>query len=79
MRWWGEVTNTLNQAGNREAGLQAEKLGDAAAKKYGATVFCSFQCDRFDAQGYDDTLKDLCCVHSHVDSRPATTCATGSR
>ena len=66
VRWWGEVTNTLNQAGNGEAGLQAEKLGDAAAKKYGATVFCSFLCDRFDAQGYDDMLKDLCCVHSHV-------------
>jgi hypothetical protein len=66
VRWWGEVTNTLNQAGNREAGLQAEKLGDAAARKYGATVFCSFLCDKFDARGYDDALKDLCCVHSHV-------------
>jgi hypothetical protein len=66
VRWWGEVTNTLHHAGNPEAGLQAEKLGDAAAGKYGATVFCSFLCDKFDAQGYDDVLHDLCCVHSHV-------------
>jgi hypothetical protein len=66
VRWWGEVTNTLHHAGNPEAGLHAEKLGDAAARKYGATVFCSFLCDKFDAQGYDDVLHDLCCVHSHV-------------
>jgi hypothetical protein len=66
VRWWGEVTNTLSQAGNREAGLQAEKLGDAAARKYGATVFCSFLCDKFDSRGYDDALKELCCLHSHV-------------
>jgi hypothetical protein len=66
VRWWGEVTNTLYHAGNREAGLQAEKLGDAAARKYGATVFCSFLCDKFDARGYDEVLHDLCCLHSHV-------------
>ena len=66
VRWWGEVTSTLHHRGEREAGLAAERLGDAAAKKYGATVFCSFLCDRFDAHGYDDVLKDLCCLHSHV-------------
>jgi hypothetical protein len=65
-RWWGEITSTLHQRGEREAGLAAERLGDAAAKKHGATVFCSFLCDRFDARGYDEVLKDLCCVHSHV-------------
>lgn len=66
VRWWGEMTNTLHHRGHREAGLQAEKLGDAAARKYGATVFCSFLCDKFDSQGYDHILKDLCCIHSHV-------------
>ena len=66
VRWWGEVTNTLHHAGSPQAGLQAEKLADAAARKYGATVFCSFLCDRFDAQGYDEILHDLCCVHSHL-------------
>lgn len=66
VRWWGEVTNTLYHGGEREAGLQAEKLGDAAARKYGATVFCSFLCDRFESRGYDDVLHELCCVHSHV-------------
>jgi len=66
VRWWGEVTNTLHHAGNPEAGLHAEKLADAAARKYGATVFCSFLCDKFDAQGYDDVLQNLCCLHSHV-------------
>ena len=67
VRWWGEITNTLHHRhGNREAGLQAEKLGDAAAKKYGATVFCSFLADKYDSRGYDEILTDLCCVHSHV-------------
>jgi hypothetical protein len=66
VRWWGEMTSTLHHAGNPEAGLQAEKLGDAAARQYGATVFCSFLCDKFDAQGYDDVLQNLCCLHSHV-------------
>ena len=67
VRWWGEMTSTLHHRhGNREAGLEAERLADAAAKKYGAKVFCSFLCDKFDAHGYDSTLKDLCCVHSHV-------------
>jgi hypothetical protein len=66
VRWWGEVTNTLHHRGERAAGLLAERLGDAAAKKYGATLFCSFRCDRFDARGYDDVLTDLCCLHSHV-------------
>lgn len=71
VRWWGELTNTLyHRHGNREAGLQAEQLGDAAAKKYGATVFCSFMCDKYDSRGYDEILKDLCCVHSHVIPAP---------
>jgi MEDS: MEthanogen/methylotroph, DcmR Sensory domain len=66
VRWWSELTNTLHHAGNPEAGLQAEKLADAAARKYGATLFCSFLCDKFEARGYDDVLRDLCCLHSHV-------------
>jgi hypothetical protein len=66
VRWWGEMTNTLHHAGNPEAGLHAVKLADAAARKYGATVFCSFLCDKFDAQGYDEVLHDLCCIHSHL-------------
>jgi len=66
VRWWAEMTNTLHHRGERKTGLLAEKLGNAAAKKYGATVFCSFLCDRFDCQGYDGVLRDLCCVHSHV-------------
>ena len=71
VRWWGELTNTLHHRhGNREAALQAEQLGDAAAKKYGATVFCSFMCDKYDSRGYDEILKDLCCVHSHVIPAP---------
>jgi hypothetical protein len=66
VRWWGEISNTLYHRGEREACLRAEKLGDAAAKKYGATLFCSFLCDKYDARGYDRGLKDMCCVHSHV-------------
>jgi hypothetical protein len=66
VRWWGEVTSTLLQHGARAAGLAAERHADAAAKKYGATIFCPFLCDRFDPRRYDDLLHELCCVHSHV-------------
>jgi hypothetical protein len=66
VRWWGELTNTLLQRGERSAGLAAERLADDAAKKYGATIFCPFLCDRFDARRYDEVMKELCCVHSHV-------------
>ncbi len=66
VRWWGEITTTLIAHGEREAGLAAERLGDAAAKQYGARVFCSCPCDRYDARAYDEELKELCSVHSHV-------------
>jgi hypothetical protein len=66
VRWWGEITSTLLQHGEREAGLRAERVADAAAKKHGVAVFCPFLGDRFDARRYDAVLKDLCCIHSHV-------------
>lgn len=66
VRWWGEVATTLLARGERAAGLAAEQLAGAAAKAFGATVFCSYPCDRYDASGYGEELKELCCVHSHV-------------
>jgi hypothetical protein len=66
VRWWGEMTNALHQRGQHEAGLAAERVAGAAAKQQGATVFCSFLCDRYDARAYEHALCDLCCVHSHV-------------
>lgn len=66
VRWWGEMTTTLCRRGERAPGLEAERLADLAAKKHGATVFCSYLCDRFDAGGYDATLTELCSIHSHV-------------
>jgi len=66
VRWWGEMTNFLYQQGDPQAGLLAEDLGDAAARKYGARLLCSFQCDRFDPQGYDGVLRDMCAKHTHV-------------
>jgi len=66
VRWWSEITTTLAGRDERGAGLAAERLADAAAKTHGATVFCSYPCDRYDARGYGEGLKELCCVHSHV-------------
>jgi hypothetical protein len=66
VRWWGEMTNVLHQQGKTRAALEAENAGGAAAKKHGATVLCSFLCDRFDPTGYDGILKDICCKHTHV-------------
>lgn len=66
VRCWGEMTNMLHQRGDHDAALAAERVADAAAKKQGATVFCSFLCDRYDARAYEHALRELCCVHSHV-------------
>lgn len=66
LRWWGEITGILHQRGETRAGLAAEHAGNALAREHGATIFCSFLCDRYDARYYDDTLKELCCLHSHV-------------
>ena len=66
VRWWGEMSNVLQQQGKRRAAMAAEGLGDAAAKKYGIALFCSFLCDKFDPRGYDGILRDVCGAHSHV-------------
>jgi len=66
VRWWGEMTTTLIERGERDAGLAAERLADALAKTCNATVFCSYPCDRYDARGYGEELVELCCIHSHV-------------
>jgi hypothetical protein len=66
LRWWGEMTTTLIERGERDAGLAAERLADALAKTCNATVFCSYPCDRYDARGYGEELVELCCIHSHV-------------
>lgn len=66
VRWWGEMSNVLHQQGNKQGALLAEELGDAAAKKYGISLFCSFLYDRFDPHGYDGILRDVCGKHSHV-------------
>ncbi len=66
LRWWGEVSNILLQHGDKKAALAAEDLGDEAAHEHGLTLLCSYLCDRFDPQSYDDTLHTICCKHSHV-------------
>lgn len=66
VRWWGEMTTTLIAHGEREAGLAAEHLADATAKRYGVRVLCSCPCDRYDAQAYGAQLSELCSAHSHV-------------
>jgi hypothetical protein len=66
VRWWGEMSNVLHQQGNVRAAMAAEGLGDAAAKKHGISLFCSFLYDKFDARGYEGILKDVCGAHTHV-------------
>lgn len=66
VRWWGEMSDLLHQQGNTQAALAAEDLGDAAVKKYGISLFCSFLYDKFDPHGYDGIFRDVCGKHSHV-------------
>ena len=66
VRWWGEITSTLCQRGQREAGLAAERAADEIAKKQGVKVLCPHLGDKYDPRAYDDTLMHLCCLHSHV-------------
>ena len=60
------MSDVLHQRGNTSAAIRDEELCDAVAKKHGAAIFCSLQCDRFDPAAYDGALKDVCCKHSHV-------------
>ena len=66
VRWWGEITSTLYQRGEREAGLAAEKAADETAKKQGVKILCPYLGDKYDPCAYNETLLDLCCLHSHV-------------
>lgn len=66
VRWWGEMSSVLHQAGNARGSLLAEELADAATRKHGIKLFCSFLYDRFDPLGYDGILWHVCGKHSHV-------------
>lgn len=66
VRWWGEITRTLYQRGEREAGLAAEKAADEIAKKQGVKILCPYLGDKYDPRAYNETLLELCCLHSHV-------------
>lgn len=66
VRWWGEMSNVFHQLGNERGVLLDEDIGDMLCRKYSVSLFCSFQCDRFDARNYDGLLQEVCCRHSHV-------------
>lgn len=66
VRWWGEMTNIAHQQGDDRAALRMEELADAGARKLGFSLFCSFLCDKFDPQGYEGILTEMCGKHSHV-------------
>lgn len=66
VRWWGEISNVLNLRGHAQDALRAEDLAGAVARKHGVTVLCSYLLDRFDPQGYEGMLRDVCAKHSHV-------------
>jgi len=66
VRWWGEITSTLYQRGEREAGLAAEKDADEIARKHGVKILCPYLGDKYDPRAYGDALMRLCCLHSHV-------------
>ncbi len=66
VRWWGEISHVLEKQGNMRAALEAENLGDAAARKHEIGLLCSYPCDNFDPSGYDGRLHTLCDKHSHL-------------
>lgn len=65
LRWWGEMSNLMLCHGATRDALQAEEYADAAARRHGAALFCSYLIDRFDPR-HHGVLKELCCRHSHV-------------
>jgi hypothetical protein len=66
VRWWGEITSTLYQRGQHQGGIAAEKAADEIAKKRGVTILCPYLGDKYDPRAYNETLLELCCLHSHV-------------
>lgn len=65
VRWWGEISNVLNQQGNAEAALACERLANSAIARHGLTVLCSYLGDNFDPAAYDGILPPLCAAHTH--------------
>ena len=66
LRWWGEMSNVFNKLGLQTAVLRDEEIGDGICRKYGLSLMCSFQCDRFDPASYNGCLQDVCTRHTHV-------------
>ena len=66
LRWWGEMTQLLHEAGDTAGAMRAEALIGEIGNDGRITVLCSFSCDRFDPGAYDGVLGKLCCTHSHV-------------
>lgn len=66
IRWWGEMSDPFYLRGDARAAVRLEEISESLAQEYGATVFCSVACDRFDARAYEGVLLDVCRTHSHV-------------
>jgi hypothetical protein len=66
IRWWSETSNLSNKLGLPEAVRRDEEAGDELCRRYGLTLLCSFQCDRFDPGNYEGRLQDVCTRHTHV-------------
>lgn len=66
IRWWGEMSDPSFVRGNAAAAVRLEEIVESVAREYGATVFCSVACERFDARAYDGVMLDVCRTHTHV-------------
>ncbi|HWA38200.1 MAG TPA: MEDS domain-containing protein [Burkholderiales bacterium] len=65
VRWWAEFANTVHAAGDEACALRIEEAAAEAADRHGISIFCSAQCDRFDARHYP-ALERLCRMHTHI-------------
>jgi hypothetical protein len=65
VRWWAEFANTVHAAGDEACALRIEEAAAAAVEKHDLAIFCSAQCDRFDARHYP-ALERLCRTHTHI-------------
>lgn len=66
LRIYGEIVDYLAVRGDYRSAIQLEELWNGLAERHTFTLFCGYSSVSFGDPRRADTLKSICCVHSHV-------------
>lgn len=66
LRIYGEIVDDLATRGDYHSAMQLEELWNGLAECHTFTVMCGYSAISFGDPRRADTLKSICCAHSHV-------------